>query len=223
MITNCLLQRIARLKKRSGFTLVELLVVIAIIAILAGVALGPITNGIKQAKHNTAMQGARTVGQLCFNYATDNTTGGNRYPWATGNTAAAIATLLVTSGYATDGAIFVVNGQAGVSPSSSTTIIASNISWSFTSDVGGTQGLLNCGDGIPVVYFNNGQGASIAPTWPAPGAAVTVGTTAPQGQDGVAVYYKGNNATYIKSTTAGSCPAFIPASCTDTATYVSAP
>src|SRR5476649_502408 len=108
MITNCLLKRIADLKKRGGFTLVELLVVIAIIAILAGVALGPITNGIKQAKHNVAMQGARTVGQLCFNYSSDNTTGGNRYPFC--SSAAALAQLLITAGYATDGSIFVVSG-----------------------------------------------------------------------------------------------------------------
>jgi autotransporter-associated beta strand protein len=45
------------------FRLIEVAVVLGIIAVLAGVALGPITNGIKQAKHNPAMQLARQKAQ----------------------------------------------------------------------------------------------------------------------------------------------------------------
>ena len=49
-------------RQSGGFTLVELLVVIGIIAILAGVALGPITSGIKKAKESAAMQSCRSIG-----------------------------------------------------------------------------------------------------------------------------------------------------------------
>src|SRR5271154_4526652 len=80
MLNIRLLCRTARSLSRGGFTLVELLVVIGIIAILAGVALGPITNGIKQAKHNASMQLGRQIGQMCFSYSTDNTANGNAYP-----------------------------------------------------------------------------------------------------------------------------------------------
>src|SRR5580698_7659520 len=78
---------------RSGFTLVELLVVIGIIAILAGVALGPITKGIKQAQESTSMQVARQIGLLEFSYSNDNN---QVYPYAA--TTAGIADLLLNGG-----------------------------------------------------------------------------------------------------------------------------
>src|SRR5271167_3655920 len=99
MLNNRLHFCTARSSSRDGFTLVELLVVIGIIAILAGVALGPITNGIKQAKHNAAMQLGRQIGQVCFSFSTDNVQGGNAYPADT--TGAKIAQDLLNANYVT--------------------------------------------------------------------------------------------------------------------------
>ena len=58
-----------RHSSRDGFTLVELLVVIGIIAILAGVALGPITNGIKKAKQSAGVQEAHAIGLAMYSFA----------------------------------------------------------------------------------------------------------------------------------------------------------
>ena len=63
-------------RQSGGFTLVELLVVIGIIAILAGVALGPITSGIRKARESACMQTTRTLALAEFQYANDN----NNYP-----------------------------------------------------------------------------------------------------------------------------------------------
>lgn len=214
-------RRTARASSRGGFTLVELLVVIGIIAILAGVALGPITNGLRQARHNAAMQQSRQVGQLCFSYATDNTANGNRYPG--GSAATDVVATLVSTGYATDKSIFYVSGQTGCTPSTSSTLAPTNVSWCFTEDAGNAgTGLANCGDSIPIVFFNNTASNSPVSFPASANSAVdstSLATGAPQGTDGMALFYKGNNAVYIKSNTSNICPAVIPASNTDTVTY----
>src|SRR5476649_2725082 len=106
MFINRLLLRTARKSTRDGFTLVELLVVIGIIAILAGVALGPITNGIKKAQQSSALQSAHAVGLAMYSAANDNS---QTYPDTTGG-AGLIARALLAGGYVTDPSIFYIPG-----------------------------------------------------------------------------------------------------------------
>ena len=234
MLTNRLLRRTARPTSRGGFTLVELLVVIGIIAILAGVALGPITNGIKQAQHNAALQTGRQIGQLCFAWSTDNN---GVYPSDT--TAVKIAQDLINANYASDPGLFGVSSQKTLNSTKPTvtgtaiTLDKSNVSWCFTCVTLATSaGVTSSGtsDLIPLIYFNNGFGVS--PTSPFPATAGTAshigtyGTAAPFGNDGTAVFYKGNNAVYMKAGTGGvlgQVENFISANNQDTTTYVIAP
>jgi prepilin-type N-terminal cleavage/methylation domain-containing protein len=232
MLNNRLLRRTARPSSRDGFTLVELLVVIGIIAILAGVALGPITNGIKQAQHNSAMQTGRQIGQMCFSYATDNTQNGNAYP--ADSTGMAIAQDLLNANYATDPGVFGISQQKGYTKATTTgtssTLVPASVSWSFTCNSLSTTGGItsSTSDLMPLVFFNNGFSTAVASTLKAtPGTAIpeTYSAAAPFGTDGAAIFYKGNNAAYLKATgtTAGQITTFISANCTDTATYTVAP
>jgi len=237
MLTQRLLRCTARPSRRGGFTLVELLVVIGIIAILAGVALGPITNGIKQAKHNTAMQYGRQIGQMCFSYSTDNTQNGNAYPADT--TAAAICSDLLNASYATDPSVFYVAGQDTTAMSvytmpavgTSAAMLPANCSWCFTCQALTTTGGItsSTSDLMPLVYFNNGPSSSIvgANLTGTPGTPVNtttaLGANAPFQSDGAAVFYKGNNAVYLKAGTGGASPGiingFVSANCQDTTKY----
>ena len=230
MLNNRLLCRTARSSSRGGFTLVELLVVIGIIAILAGVALGPITNGIKQAKHNTAMQQGRQLGQICFSYSTDNTQNGNAYPAAA--TAHALAINLLNANYASDPTLFAISGAPGITPfvgASSANMAATNVSWSFTVSALTTTGGVtsSTGDLIPLIFFNGGTGTPPTPFPQTAGTAANLQlvATCPFLLDGVAVFYKGNNALYIKATgaTPGLVTNFISQNNQDGATYTITP
>jgi prepilin-type N-terminal cleavage/methylation domain-containing protein len=227
MLNNRLLCRTARNSSRSGFTLVELLVVIGIIAILAGVALGPITNGIKQAKHNASMQQARQIGSVCYSYSTDNTQNGNSYPC--GATSEAIANTLISGSYVNDPSVFCVSGALGGEQAFSGTpivLLKANITYNFTvmdKTKPSTGGITpTTSDLIPVVYFDGGTITGAYPFVPGTAATLALSATkSPFGTDGVAVFYKGNNAAYLKAgtTTAGTVDNFISANCTDVVTY----
>ena len=216
---------------RGGFTLVELLVVIGIIAILAGVALGPITNGIKQAKHNAAMQQARQIGQVCFSYSTDNTANGNLYP--ADSTGLTIAQDLMNANYVTDPGMFAITSQTGYTApttSGSGGLTTTNVSWSFTVVSTNTSGGVSSstGDLTPLVFFDNGWGTAVTSAVKGTGAnvAVTYGSSAPFGTDGAAIFYKGNNALYVKAGftgTPGLISNFIALTDTDSTSYQVAP
>jgi type II secretory pathway pseudopilin PulG len=202
-------------------------VVIGIIAILAGVALGPITNGIKQAKHNTAMQTTRQIGTILFSSATDNN---GVYPFST--TSTLVAKSLITGGYATDPNLFLVSDQIGKNgvtgpgtvtvAAGVTTVTMTNANMSYNFVVGATTAAgvtSNASDLLPLVYFSGGT----AVTYTGTGSKDLTLSQAncPFGIDGVAVFYKGNNAVYMKAgtVTSGVVTKFVSANYADSNTY----
>jgi len=193
-----LLVRLGRKSGRSGFTLVELLVVIGIIAILAGVALGPITRGLRQAQQNAGVQTSRTIAISEFQYAGDNS---QNYPDASGGDASNVAKLLLAGNYISDPGIFYIGGSGETKytgTTASTSIAATNISWDFAG-TGGTGLNSNVPDLIPVVWSStagdgNSTSAKLAATGP---MAVTLAATNPFGTAGIAVTYKSNSAKFV--------------------------
>ena len=195
-------------RQSGGFTLVELLVVIGIIAILAGVALGPIASGIRQAKESAAMQSCRAIALGEFAYSNDNA----NYP--DGTDAAALAQQLFGGNYVTDPSIYRISGGAATPPTAAT-IATGNVDYDFLGrsaagpPINATAGLsASTADGIPVVWSPDKQ--VTAPGTGATGLSFTPNGTGFFGKDGVAIAYKSNNAffqTPQKSTTAGAYPA----------------
>lgn len=185
--------RNAAARKTGGFTLVELLVVIGIIAILAGVALGPITGGIKKAKESGAMQTTRTIALAEFQYANDND---GAYP--DGADAGIIATALVNGNYASDPKLFVITSDPNYvpyTPVAGGTIPATAISYDFlglaaTNPIAGLNATTP--DQAPVCW-SDGDPGCVIPTSANTGTAFTP-TTGIFGKDGVAVCYHSNNA-----------------------------
>lgn len=113
---------------KGGFTLVELLVVIAIIALLAAVAIGPITGAMKTAKDNAGMQTTHAIYVADFQYNIDNNN------FADGADSGVIAQALMNGGYISDPSIFLIKG-GGTTPfvgaNAAQNIQATNVSWDF--------------------------------------------------------------------------------------------
>ncbi len=203
MLKNRLLSHTARRTGRGGFTLVELLVVIGIIAILAGVALGPITRGIKQAKQSAGLQTARTIGLAEFSFSNDNN---GSYPdvknqgSGTGQQAAAVAQALLQGNYISDPSIFYISGSAATKftgTTASTTIAQNNISWDFGGLANGNGLNTNTPDQVPVVW-SSVAGGGTEPSIDATGVLTcTPVSSNAYGTAGVAVAFKSNSASFI--------------------------
>ncbi len=201
--------RAAGFSSRGGFTLVELLVVIGIIAILAGVALGPITSGIKKAKQSAGMQTVRSISLAEFSFSNDN---GGAYPDTnvpTGNSgsdAATVAKALLAGSYVSDPSVFYINGgtatkYVGADPTGS--IAATNISFDFAGNKG--NGVTsNFPDQCPVAWSSVVGGTEPTLTTAAnTPLTATPATTNPFGTDGIAVAFKSNSSQFIVSSKLG--------------------
>ncbi len=205
MLTNRLSRRTARISSRGGFTLVELLVVIGIIAILAGVALGPITNGIRKAKQSGGMQTTRTIAVAEFAFSNDNN---GSYPdtanqlGGSSTGAAAVAAPLVSGGYTTDPTIYYISGDSNAAKYSGTaTIVVGQISFDFAGNTGAGVNS-NFPDACPVCWSSVAATGGTEPVLTtSAGSPITCipGTTSPFGQigGGVAVAYKSNSSKFV--------------------------
>ncbi len=171
--------------------------VIGIIAILAGVALGPILKGIKQAQHSAALQTSHSIAISCFEYANDNS---NVYP--DGPTAHDIANLLLNNKYASDPSLFAIKGTPGYTaatpPASggSWTLVTGNVTWNMmgvtANTLTGPYGLTSStADGTPVVWTAGG-GTFTPAVSGATALNISVGNNPPFSTDGAAVTYKSN-------------------------------
>jgi len=202
MLNTRLLCRTARSSSRGGFTLVELLVVIGIIAILAGVALGPITNGIKKAKQSAGLQTAHSIGLSMYSYANDNN---QLYPDKTGGDAHDVAAALLAGGYISDATIFGLSGDTSATyvkvtntTNTALTITKAQVSWDF---------LGNAGNGVsstsfpflPLAWSTLAAGTAPATFNVAAGTAILGIPTAknPFGTDGMAIFYINNSAAFV--------------------------
>jgi len=212
MINIRLLFRTARRLRRDGFTLVELLVVIGIIAILAGVALGPITGGIEKAKENAGMQAARSINLLCFSYSNDNNQtylpGGNSSSATPAtSTSEGIASALLNNKYASDATIFAISSAHKYTGSAAPYSLASgNVDFDFVAGSSTSVGLTaTAPDQTPIVFSDIGvAGSVVGPSGSTAGYISGLAASTPFGQNGVAVAYKSNSAQFLKATIVGS-------------------
>jgi prepilin-type N-terminal cleavage/methylation domain-containing protein len=200
----------SRPSARGGFTLVELLVVIGIIAILAGVALGPITNGLKKAKQSAGMQQSHGLCLAMYSCANDNS---QTYPNNTSgtpsySTADQVATTLFAGGYISDTSVLYLSGckctKYTGNASSLTTggLQQINVAWDFLGS-GSANGSSNTVAGyMPLLWSTTSSEPAVASGSTANTAvAATLGSTtsAAFGSDGLAVAYINNSSKFITS------------------------
>jgi type II secretory pathway pseudopilin PulG len=175
------------------------IVLLFIIPCLAGVALGPITLGIKKAKESASMQTTRALALAMYSYALDHN---GTYP--DGKTSTEVFQKLLDGKYITDPGLFYL-AMPGKVRATSTTLTAANVSYDVTSGI-----TSDSPDSLPVV-FCTGYGVSyLAGANADPDSAASSpfpGTGAAGG--GMAVACKNNNARFITAGVDGTIVGFI--------------
>jgi type II secretory pathway pseudopilin PulG len=155
---------------------------IFVISCLAGIALGPITNGIKKAKENASMQSARAIDLAMFSYATDHN---GAYP--EGGTSTEVFQKLIDEKYVADPALFYVQ-MPGKTKATSDKLTADNVCYDVTS--GAT---VDSPGSLPMV-FSTGYTMTYSA-----GANVTVDSGMRTAFPGIAVAYKSNSAHFYQA------------------------
>jgi hypothetical protein len=213
--------------RRSSFrsvTRVEVLFFTGLLILLAGGLYFPLTEHFEIARINRGVESARTINTLLSQYATDNN---GVYPVGEGTpatgTSEGIARNLLENNYTPDAAIFAVGSTPRYEGKATdfSDLAATNLSWDFTGGATSTTGITTAAsDELPTVY---GTGETfVFPVKPETGLDLALSGKGPFGIKGIAVAYKGGNASFIKgvaSKTSTTCPEFIPRTFKDTAAY----
>jgi hypothetical protein len=188
---------------------------VAIVLLLAFIALPPMPSGNRYPEHNHWMQMGREIGQMLFEYSTDNTDNANAYP--DGKSSTEIFQMLIDKGYCSDPTIFYVPLPGKVMPVSGQKLKPENVSWDVT---GGAAA--DAPDGLPLVFLTGykvtyAPGAAAVPVIkPYPRYGGDSGwfswlRTRDEGPPGIAVFYKGNNAKYSNlDRSSPNIPNFVP-------------
>ena len=184
---------------RSGLTRVELLVFVTLLLILVAVLWFPVSNHFEQARINRAVESARTINTVLFQYANDNN---GVYPVGEGTPAAGksegIARNLLENNYVPDASVFAVGNTARYLGKASdfSDITAANLSWDFTAGATATTGITaTVSDDLPVVY-TTGETVDYASAR-GHGLVLTPGGKGPFGYEGIIAAYKGGFAFFI--------------------------
>jgi type II secretory pathway pseudopilin PulG len=155
---------------------------IPVIACLAGVALGPITNGINKAKENMTMQQARQIDIAMFAYASDHN---GAYP--DGKTSTEVFQKLLDEKYVTDPTVFYFD-MAGKTKPASDKLTAESVCFDATSGV-----TSDSSNDLPVV-FSTGYTVTYSP-----GAGATRDPGVQLPFPGIVAAFKSNRAQWMGS------------------------
>ena len=193
-----------------------MIVFLTVLLILVAALWGPISNHLEKYSLTRAVEAARTLNTVLFQYANDNN---GVYPVGAGTPAAGksegVARNLLENTYVPDASFFAVGATeryAGKATDFSD-LAASNVSWDFTAGATTTTGLTtDAPDSLPTLYTT---GESV--TYPTTGAGLdlTISGNGPFGSAGVVVAYKGGNAAFKEKgavfipAASGVCPGFI--------------
>jgi type II secretory pathway pseudopilin PulG len=160
---------------------------------LAGIALGPITAGIKKAKQAASMQSARAISLAMTMYARDHN---GTYP--DGASSTEVFQKLLDGKYVSDPALFYF-AMPGKTKPTSNKLLPENVSYDVTSGVSSDSSY-----SVPVVFLT---GYKIVY---APGASATPNSTDPSSLSGITVAYKSNAARFIRALQNGTVPLVVP-------------
>ena len=166
---------------------------IFLIPCLAGIALGPITNGIKKAKENASMQTARAIDLAMYSYASDHN---GAYP--DGQTSTEVFQKLLDEKYVADPALFYLSMPGKIRPTSNK-LSAENVCYDVTSGI-----TADSSDDLPIV-FSEGYNVTYSA-----GASATLNQDVISPFPGMAVAYKSNRAHFYNAQPDGTVPEVVP-------------
>ena len=195
-------------RKIARFWIYVSLLMLAVIVIL-GVALGPITCGIKYAQQSSSLQTAHAIGLALYSYANDH---GGKYP--DGKTSTEVFQQLLDQGYVTDPALFFASYMrvSGKVPPTGNVLRSENVSWDVT---GGAD--TSASDELPLLFLTGYKITYVAgapAVLSAPPPKRTWGQwwdDVPAWEPFMAFYSKGNFAKSVLANSDGQIPNFIPA------------